>query len=277
MQMLSLLDAKLRAELALKVRWGQDIRIVVLRAEGSMFCAACRVRTDLVLSSKFAPRWVSTKAGGDPKHFFDALAVPEREDRKVGSQAQCCWVWPPIHTYSHTYIHTYIRTHIHTYPANNSSLNNAIFTNWEHSTSPFVRSFQISTSEAAMGFMKFLFWFQSLPQFTVGLAQAPDLVIWQSLQSGLLFLCFSSPGNHSCWLWTALEFAVLLILSLIFLCFANFSACENFVSFPGLCYGHRHCLTLCLQCTKSKELQTTASLKQATTCCPFAVMYSWGC
>ena len=31
--------------------------------------------------------------------------------------------------------------------------------------------FQVKT-EAALGFMKFLFWFQSLPQFTVGLAQA---------------------------------------------------------------------------------------------------------
>eukprot|EP00439_Symbiodinium_sp_Y106_P058025 s637_g8.t1 len=73
----------------------RDIRIVVLRAEGSMFCA-----------------------GGDPKHFFDALAMSERDDRK-----------------------------------------------------------------AAIGFMKFLFWFQSLPQFTVGLAQG------SAMGSGIGLLC----------------------------------------------------------------------------------------
>ncbi|CAE7472815.1 crt [Symbiodinium sp. CCMP2456] len=73
----------------------RDIRIVVLRAEGSMFCA-----------------------GGDPKHFFDALAMAERDDRK-----------------------------------------------------------------AAIGFMKFLFWFQSLPQFTVGLAQG------SAMGSGIGLLC----------------------------------------------------------------------------------------
>ncbi|CAK9075823.1 1, partial [Durusdinium trenchii] len=73
----------------------RDIRIVVLRAEGSMFCA-----------------------GGDPKHFFDALAMSERDDRK-----------------------------------------------------------------AAIGFMKFLFWFQSLPQFTVGLAQG------SAMGSGIALLC----------------------------------------------------------------------------------------
>lgn len=73
----------------------RDIRIVVLRAEGSMFCA-----------------------GGDPKHFFDALAMSEREDRK-----------------------------------------------------------------AAIGFMKFLFWFQSLPQFTVGLAQG------SAMGTGIALLC----------------------------------------------------------------------------------------
>mmetsp|Transcript_23349 Transcript_23349/g.43911 ORF Transcript_23349/g.43911 Transcript_23349/m.43911 type:complete len:339 (+) Transcript_23349:70-1086(+) len=73
----------------------KDIRIVVLRAEGSMFCA-----------------------GGDPKHFFDALAMSEKEDRK-----------------------------------------------------------------AAIGFMKFLFWFQSLPQFTVGLAQG------SAMGSGIALLC----------------------------------------------------------------------------------------
>ena len=45
---------------------GPDIRIVVLRAEGSMFCA-----------------------GGDPKHFFDALAMSEREDRKERNLSYC--------------------------------------------------------------------------------------------------------------------------------------------------------------------------------------------
>ena len=67
----------------------------------------------------------AAEAGGDPKHFFDALAMSERDDRKafVGKRVV-----------------------------------GAAFLRW--------------SLQAAIGFMKFLFWFQSLPQFTVGLAQA---------------------------------------------------------------------------------------------------------
>jgi len=73
----------------------RDVRIVVLRAEGKMFCA-----------------------GGDPKAFSDAVAMTDKDDRK-----------------------------------------------------------------AAIGFMKFLFWFQSLPQFTVALCQG------SAMGSGIALLC----------------------------------------------------------------------------------------
>eukprot|EP00931_Biecheleriopsis_adriatica_P106037 TRINITY_DN80554_c0_g1_i1.p1 TRINITY_DN80554_c0_g1~~TRINITY_DN80554_c0_g1_i1.p1 ORF type:complete len:336 (+),score=96.14 TRINITY_DN80554_c0_g1_i1:54-1061(+) len=73
----------------------KDIRIVVLRAEGKMFCA-----------------------GGDPRSFSDAIAMSDKDERK-----------------------------------------------------------------AAIGFMKFLFWFQSLPQFTVGLVQG------SAMGSGIGLLC----------------------------------------------------------------------------------------
>ena len=43
-----------------------------------------------------------------------------------------------------------------------------------------------SPQKAAIGFMKFLFWFQSLPQFTVGLAQAlSSRVSFDSFAPGL--------------------------------------------------------------------------------------------
>ena len=41
---------------------------------------------------------------------------------------------------------------------------------WEAAAS--LASLGLAVLQAAIGFMKFLFWFQSLPQFTVGLAQA---------------------------------------------------------------------------------------------------------
>eukprot|EP00440_Ansanella_granifera_P035730 gb/GFBE01038757.1/.p1 GENE.gb/GFBE01038757.1/~~gb/GFBE01038757.1/.p1 ORF type:complete len:342 (+),score=97.18 gb/GFBE01038757.1/:1-1026(+) len=73
----------------------KDIRIVVLRAEGKMFCA-----------------------GGDPKSFADAVAMSDKDERK-----------------------------------------------------------------AAISFMKFLVWFQSIPQFTIGLVQG------SAMGSGIGLLC----------------------------------------------------------------------------------------
>eukprot|EP00930_Biecheleria_cincta_P037550 TRINITY_DN25794_c0_g1_i1.p1 TRINITY_DN25794_c0_g1~~TRINITY_DN25794_c0_g1_i1.p1 ORF type:complete len:338 (+),score=67.32 TRINITY_DN25794_c0_g1_i1:68-1081(+) len=73
----------------------KDIRIVVLRAEGKMFCA-----------------------GGDPRSFSDALGMTEQDERK-----------------------------------------------------------------AALGFMKFLTWFQALPQFTVALVQG------SAMGSGIGLMC----------------------------------------------------------------------------------------
>ncbi|CAJ1378487.1 unnamed protein product [Effrenium voratum] len=100
----------------------RDIRIVVLRAEGSMFCAGSLsvavAHVDFHKSTCAPLPHCRAESGGDPKHFFDALAMTERDDRK-----------------------------------------------------------------AVIGFMKFLFWFQSLPQFTVGLAQG------SAMGSGIALLC----------------------------------------------------------------------------------------
>lgn len=172
------------------------------------------------------------KAGGDPKHFFDALAMSEREDRKASqshkmikmpsSSPELCWLAKELNwctsqtsTAAHCHLDQFmlVRAHhmvfflwiqaIHTNPRGASSyichtntytgiliqkLFSAAFC--VSMLRALLCYFQVKT-EAALGFMKFLFWFQSLPQFTVGLAQATaDLRNQMKRYNECYMICF---------------------------------------------------------------------------------------